>query len=193
MPGSLDARWRGADRDRLRRASGTAPERGMRSMGVRFTADEVLAMAEAIEANAVRFYEVAAAEVPGDDCRKLLSDLARWERGHERTFAEMRASLPREEADSPVFDPDDQAPQYLQALADASVFRPGEDPSLRLGPRPEYRQILMAALELENESIAFYVGMRDLVPLSAGRSRVDAIVDEEKAHLTILNEELARL
>jgi len=162
-------------------------------MGIRFTADEVLEVAQAIEANAVRFYEAAAVAVREEDSRRLLSDLARWEKLHERAFAEMRAALPQGDEDLSVLDPDQAAADYLRALADATVFRSDQDPLLRLGPEPECRRVLEAAVELEKESIVFYARMRDLVPLAGGKSRVGAILAEENQHVAILTEELSRL
>ncbi|MCY2952877.1 MAG: ferritin family protein [Planctomycetota bacterium] len=162
-------------------------------MAVRFTVDEVLATAEAIEANAIHFYDLAAASVSRDDCRRLLKELAGWEQSHKQTFADMRTALSDAEKTSPVFDPDDEAALYLRALSDTSVFKLGEDPGVRLGRDPAYRDILLAAIGLEKESIVFYVGMRDLVSQSMGQSKVDAILNEERTHVAMLGQELSRL
>jgi rubrerythrin len=162
-------------------------------MAVRFSADEVLQMAQMIEANAARFYESAADFLRDERCRKLVIDLSRWEKTHERTFADMRTALLAAEKESPVFDPNDEASLYLQALADTKVVRPREDPRDRLGASPEPRQVLSVAMDLERESIVFYVGLKDLVPPALGKPRVDAILNEERRHVTILSQELAQL
>lgn len=161
-------------------------------MGVRFTAHEALSMAQTIEANAVRFYQSAAASVSRDDCRILLAELARWERAHERTFEEMGASLSVAERESPVFDPDHEAAVYLKALADSKVIRAGEDPAARLGAKPTYRAILLAAIQVEEDSIAFYSGLRQLVPVALGQGRIDAVLAEERKHVVVLTQELAK-
>ncbi|MFA6134472.1 MAG: ferritin family protein [Phycisphaerae bacterium] len=162
-------------------------------MGILFSADEVLAVAQIIEINGVHFYEHAATLAPAGEPRDLLNELARWEQTHERTFADMRRLLSQGEKDSGVFDPNDETALYLQALADTKVFDPKADVAARLGAKPDFRDILTLAIGMEKESIVFYVGMKDMVPASLGQSRVDAILKEEMSHLTMLHRQLQRL
>ncbi len=159
-------------------------------MAIRFSADEILAIAQGIETNGARFYQVAAGRIAHGKSQEVLLDLARWEQVHERIFAEMRQTLAKEQKDADIFDPSGEAALYLQSLADAQVFGPPQDPVERIGPNPTYRGILQTAIALEKESIVFYVGMRDFVSQASGRERVDAILREEMNHVTILNREL---
>lgn len=161
-------------------------------MGVRFSADDILAVALAIEVNGAHFYESAAGKLADSRGQGLLRDLARWERAHEETFAALRAALAADEKDSGTLDPSGEAGLYLNALADASVFDPQADALAALGPNPTYRAILLKAMALEKDSIAFYIGMRELVPERLGRSKVDAIIKEEMKHVAILHEELGQ-
>ena len=50
--------------------------------------------------------------------------------------------------------------------------------------------ILEIALNLEKQSILFYVGLKDLVPQQHGKDKVDAIIDEEKQHVAQLSDVL---
>jgi rubrerythrin len=161
-------------------------------MAVAFNADEVLAMAQAIEVNGARFYDAAAAKAPQGRSRDLLAELAKWERTHEKTFAQMRRELPAAARETSTYDPDDEAQQYLRALADSRVFDPGADPMALLGPKPSQRDVLLKALELEKESIAFYVGLRAMVKLATGQDRVDEVIREEMRHVALLHDELAQ-
>ena len=52
---------------------------------------------------------------------------------------------------------------------------------------------MQIAIELEQKSILFYVGLRDMVPEKLGRDRVDTIIEEEKGHVTSLSREIERL
>ena len=45
----------------------------------------------------------------------------------------------------------------------------------------------------ENDSIVFYLGMKDLVPEKAGKAKLDAIIREEMGHIRLLSKELAAL
>ena len=62
-------------------------------MGMFYSVDEVMAMAEQIERNGAAFYTRAAQVVHDPATSELLARLADWERGHERLFARMRAEM----------------------------------------------------------------------------------------------------
>ena len=54
------------------------------------------------------------------------------------------------------------------------------------------RDILMAAIEAEKDSIVFYLGMKDAVPDDLGKSRLDAIIREEMGHVRLLSRKLVQ-
>ena len=62
-----------------------------------FNADDALAVAEQVERNGRAFYLRAAEVAEEPEARKLLSDLAVWEEGHQALFAQMRADLSDQE------------------------------------------------------------------------------------------------
>ncbi len=101
-------------------------------MSITFNADEALAMACEIESNGAKFYARAAEIAGGGSVGKLLGDLAEWEKGHERLFTGMRSELTAEEKKPTAFDPDGEAELYLQAMADAHVFKADDDPAAGL-------------------------------------------------------------
>lgn len=162
-------------------------------MGLYFTAEEVLEIAERIEHNGVAFYQRAAEQAQSDDVRNLLLRLATEEAGHERAFAQMRTTL--DQAEKPPFklDPSDEAAGYLQVLADLVLFPPGEDPAAVIGAPFSCRKVLLTAVQKERDSVAYYAGMRQIVPKSFGKMKVDAILREEMRHVTQLAKELAAL
>ena len=162
-------------------------------MAIRFNADEILAVAVDIEVNGVRFYQTAAAAVAEGRPRQMLLDLAERERMHERTFKTMREKLSPAHREPITFDPDEESALYLKALADAAVFKPQADPFAIFGRKPTYKDIILAAMGIEKDSIVFYVGMKDFIPASMGRSDVDSILKEEMVHLTTLGKELASI
>ena len=170
----------------------TGKERRCGNMGIRFNADEVFEMAERIEENGAAFYQ-AAAECVEPALRQLMTEFAEWERDHKHRFAAMREELSARSRDSTAFDPDGDAALYLQALASGEVFDVKADPLAELGELPTSAAILEYALGREKDSIVFYVGMRDMVPVRLGRDRVDAIIREEMSHVATLNERLEGL
>jgi len=162
-------------------------------MPIRFNADEILAIAEKIEQNGSRFYLGAADKITETGPHDMLKELAQREKEHQKTFAMMREDLSGAEKEPTTFDPEDELALYLQSFANEKVFRPDADPLAALGSKPAYADILRTAIVMEKDSIALYVGIRDLVPERRGKSSVDAILKEEMTHLAQLSGELAQL
>jgi len=162
-------------------------------MSLTFNADEIFEIAEQIERNGAKFYRKATEASISVRSREMLLRLAAMEDEHEKTFVAMRAELTEQETAPLVFDPDDQAVQYLRAVADGKVFDLNADPSNRLTGRESMEEVLGIAVGIEKESIVFYTGIKDAVPERLGKDKVDAIIREEMGHLTMLSNELAGL
>lgn len=152
-----------------------------------FNADDIFEMAEQMERNGAKFYRTAAASVDNQDAETFLLKLADMEDDHEKTFADMRSKLSSEEKASTVFDPQGEAAAYLRALADTRVFFEKEIDTT------DMQTILTDAITAEKDAIVFYLGMRDAVPESLGRSRLDDIIKEEMGHIRLLGKELVAL
>ena len=104
-------------------------------MGLIFNADEIFEMAEQIERNGAKFYREAAGNASSDDIKRMLLDMAAMEDGHLKTFEQMRKDLAKQEKASNVFDPDNQAALYLQAMADGHGSEGMKSPALKLTGR----------------------------------------------------------
>ena len=67
--------------------------------------------------------------------------------------------------------------------------------SIALGEKPKEtpKEILDIAVNSENESVVFYLTLKDLVPAKAGRDKVEAIIMEELSHITTLLKKLRSL
>lgn len=162
-------------------------------MGLRFTAEELLQIAERIERNAVVFYAAAANSVAHPGTADLLRQLSTWEGGHAALFAAMRQSLSEREREAVTFDPDDEIALYLQAMADGTVFPIEEDPAAVLGPAPTLDRVFELALTREHESIVYYTGMRSHLPPALGRDKLDHVIREEFGHITHLQQQRREL
>jgi hypothetical protein len=102
------------------------------------------------------------------------------EDSHENTFIQMKKDLKDDEKLSTVFDPENENILYLKALADSRVFSQKEQTESSL------KEILNTAIQTEKDSIAFYLGMKELVPVSSGQSKIDDIIKEEMSHIRLL-------
>ena len=162
-------------------------------MPITFNANEIFEMAEEIERNGARFYRKAAENTSDKETKKILLDMADMEDWHLATFKEMREQLSGQEKGWAVFDPDNQSALYLQAMADARGYEGKITPNKELAGNETTKEILETALNSEKESVVFYFGLKGMVPVKAGRDKVEAIIIEELSHITILLKQLKSL
>ncbi|MBC2705812.1 ferritin family protein [Desulfobacula sp.] len=145
-----------------------------------FNANDIFEIAVKIEQNGAKFYRNAAEQVEEEKHKKFLLELALMEDDHEVIFANMQKELKDEEIFSTAFDPDDENILYLKALADTRVF------SEKKQIDKSFKSILSAAIQAEKDSIAFYLGMKELVSAKLGQSKIDNIIKEEMSHIKLL-------
>ena len=162
-------------------------------MPITFNADEIFEMAEEIERNGAKFYRKAAADTSDKAAQKMLLDLAAMEDGHLEIFQAMRRKLTDREKESLVYDPDNEAAQYLQAMADMHGCEGKISPTKELTGKETLKEIIEIALNAEKESVVFYFGLKNFVSDTAGKSRVEKIINEEIGHINVLNQRLLEL
>lgn len=163
-------------------------------MAFDFNINEVFEIAEEIEKNGARFYRDMADQVLDKDIRNQFYHLAEMEALHANVFVSMRAGLTQQDRQPIVFDPDGESSQYLKSLADLRVFdeETREDfmDSETLSDDEKIEHIFRTAIGIEKESIAFYVGMKDLIPENLGKKKIDDIIKEEMKHIRFLAKKL---
>lgn len=162
-------------------------------MGFEFNADEVLTMAMHIERNGARFYRKAAGHAAQPKLREKLLGLAAMEDEHEKRFAAMKGALTGKERASLTFDPDDETPRFLEAMANGNVFDTRKDPSTLITGQEPPEEIFKIAIGLEKDSVVFYTGLRKAVPAQHGGARIDEIIAEEMGHIADLSQEIQAL
>jgi rubrerythrin len=154
-------------------------------MANEFNADDIFEIAVKIEENGAAFYRDAATKIEDVQHKTFLLDLAKMEDDHVITFTNMQKELGEAQTEATGFDPDDENLIYLKALADTRVFFKKEQPD------DTFQSILKTAIQTEKDSIAFYLGMKELVPAKLGKERIDDIIKEEMSHIRIIAEKLS--
>jgi len=162
-------------------------------MGITFNADEIFEMAENIERDGAKFYRQAAKSATDKKTKQMLIDLASMEDGHLKTFQEMRKKLSPREKEQMVFDPYNEAAMYLQTMAEGHGWEGRKSLTEQLTGKEKIEDILKIAIDAENNSVVFYTSLKELVPVRAGRDKVEAIIKEELGHIATLNRTLAAL
>lgn len=149
-----------------------------------FNANDIFEMAVQIERNGATFYRDAAKLLDDKSQKDFLLELAVMEDAHEMTFSAMQKDLSEADKTSTTFDPEDENVLYLKALADSKVFFKKEQPENTL------KGILASAIQAEKDSIAFYLGMKGLIPGKLGQDKIDYIIKEEMKHIRLLADRL---
>jgi len=157
-------------------------------MPITFNANEVFTLAEQIERNGAAFYRKCA-EICTEE-KTFLLNLASMEDHHLTTFQQMHQSVTSRESELFAADPDRQAAAYLNAMAGGYVFDTSKDPSATISGSESLPDILRIAIGLEKDSIVFYLGIKDMVPKTAGKEKIESIIKEEMRHVTILGNKL---
>jgi len=162
-------------------------------MSTIFDADEIFEMAEEIERNAAMFYREAAKSASVKQTKHMFLDMAAMEEDHLKTFTEMRGQFKQEDEEHVIFDPNNEAALYLQAIADSRGWEGQISLAEKLTGREKIEDILQIAINAEKNSIVFFVGLEDFVPARLGKDKVESLIKEEMSHLTELNQALAAL
>lgn len=156
-----------------------------------YNAFEVFEMAEQIERNGGEFYRKAAEMSEDEELSGVLQQLATMEDDHIRVFSSLKEKLAGQEW-AQGFDQENEAVLFLRAMASGKVFDSKKDPAQMLAGM-SMAAVLDKAIGVEKDSIAFYTGIKELVPQEFGRERIDNIIKEEMRHVRILSERLAAM
>ena len=162
-------------------------------MNITLNAMEVFEIAEEIERNGERFYRDSAKRVQDPVARKVLQDLADLEREHLMIFKKLQAQLDERYQEEPIWDPDDEAKAYLQAAGDSHVFKVGTDLSELLPNNSDSREVLEMGLQFEKDTIAYLLGLSDMVPERLGKTDVLNLVKQEQGHIVLIGRILSDL
>jgi len=159
-------------------------------MAIMFNIDETLQMAIKIEQNGTAFYQKAALNCTDKTAKQLFNNLADMEVTHENFFKKLKADLTNQEKAPITYDPENEAVLYLNAIASGHVFKLDNNPAQALTGKETPAEILKTAIGLEKDSIIFYLGIKEIVPLNLGKDKVDMIIKEELSHIRILSEQI---
>lgn len=157
-------------------------------MSRELTGAEALEVAERMEQNAARFYRRAAGMYQDPKISKLFSDLAQWEKRHVEVFAEMKKRLSEQVWGLGQYGA--ERPNGSNPQKSTPVFADRVDPAQELTGREAKADVLRMALQKENESIAFYAGLKGSVPNAEDIRAIQDILDEEERHVRILTQSL---
>ncbi|MFC1640157.1 ferritin family protein [Gemmatimonadota bacterium] len=158
-----------------------------------FNLDEIFTIAVDIEKNGEKFYRRAAELTKDKDAKKLLAELADWEKGHIKTFSDLRSRLLKASEKALAWDPYGEVELYLQSVANRNVFNVDQDYVEFAESQSSINEVLEFALAREKESVVFYTSLDMVLPADLSGGKVHAIIKEEISHIRLITEKLAQL
>jgi len=162
-------------------------------MSISLNANEVLAIAEEVKRNGYDFYRHIEKYSTDRNTKRLLRGLALMELHQAESYARKRSELTEEQKATTHFDPDCDSWMYLRQLADSHVFDVSRDPCRTISGDWQPEEILRAAVELEKDSIIFFLELKRYV-LSSDRSvKIDDMIKEEMKHIALLGNQIGLL
>jgi rubrerythrin len=151
--------------------------------------EDVLRVAERLEAACAEFYRLAAKSTQDSDLKRMLLEFAVEEIHHKDHFNSLRNMLLEND---PLIDPgtgkgDKITAEYLESWLNEEPFRLHERTMRSALLKSKPANLIRLAIELENESIAFFSRIAGLLPEEPDRKVVLEIIRCEMSHLVQLN------
>jgi rubrerythrin len=157
------------------------------------TADQLFGIGVEIEKNGRTFYAAAASNAAGSSIKKLLNELAQWEKKHIEIFTALRAGLPPQAKEENLYDPSDEIAQYIKATADSHVFIKNSSMEALAAGCKTPQDIMNIALSFEKDSVVFYASVREAVAEGQGKAEIELLIHEELTHIGFLTRELQKV
>jgi rubrerythrin len=151
-----------------------------------FDPREMLQMAVMDEETGIAFYKALAGRTKRPDLESALISISKQEEVHAQRFRDMLSALggyqPQGEAYAGQHD------EFLKALVESRAFPNPQEAAKKAQAVTDDAEGIDIAIRLEKDALSFYATLKSaLKPTEA--AAVDAVIDEERDHLT----DLARL
>jgi rubrerythrin len=153
----------------------------------------VLDTAIQIERYGAIFYRKAAEYTDNKELRDKLMGLAIAEDLHAADFTQLKRIFVATTLDGERIDNEGLGIRYLESFSRGGIFNMTIDAAQALAKAPTMKDLLDFAIEREKDSILFYNGIRAALTRKSDREIVDAIINEELEHLTLLHTEIKGL
>ena len=154
-------------------------------MGSTDQAETIFSLALQIERDLAEFYKVATQSVQNDQVLRVCIRLSEMEAEHVDNFLKMRSDLI---SSIGRLDEIGKASPYLSAVLGGKI-KPFSVPFHRrisTGEREE--EIIQLAIDIERETILFYLSLLPLVTNESANHIIHQIIQEEMGHIAILAE-----
>jgi rubrerythrin len=152
-----------------------------------FNASEVFGIAMEIKDRCVAFYEKAQGVIQDPEVKRLFENLVREEMDHKAKIVSLKAKVPAGAWTPAVSDPDEQLDLYIKMMAEQHVFSSVNELDAQLAAVKSTKDALKLALQLEKDSVIFFLGMQEATCEGKDRDLLALLIKEEQDHVRRLS------
>lgn len=152
-----------------------------------FNATEVFRIAVEIKERCAAFYEKAQTVIQDPEVKGLFENLVREEVEHKKRIEDLKAKVPAGAWSPTVSDPDQELDLYIKMVADQHVLSSTEDLHAQLARVQSTKDALKLALQLEKDSVIFFLGMQEATCEGKDRDLLALLIKEEQDHVRRLS------
>lgn len=147
----------------------------------KYSINEIMEMAVQTEILGYQFYTSMAEKFKDDGSLvNLFSTLASKEKGHEKTFSELKVMVDKSGPEPVQWE---EVSNYMRAFVESEFFL-GKGKSLPSMDRiKSVKEAVAFALAFEKETLLYFMELRDIVK---EKTIVDTVINEEKSHIAWL-------
>jgi len=147
-------------------------------MAIFFSPSEIFQFAIKIEENGEAFYRKMSNKFKDSQTKELFLYLADEETKHKQKFKEMLSEI--EDYQPPQSYPEEYF-LYLKSYADEHIFSQEKTAYFMSEEKIAPKKIIEFALDIEKDSILYYLEAKNLVSPSQ-KDKLDKIIEEERKH-----------
>ena len=152
-----------------------------------FSLNEVIELAIQIEKSGYQYYNAALERKDlSPKARKLIEKLRDEEVRHEETFKRLRSNENFQELGNPI--DWQEAASYLRAISDSHIFNQPVSSIKLAASASDEQEIFDFALRFEKDTLIFFHSINQKISDERTGKIVNAIIDEEVSHVTLLRE-----
>lgn len=151
-----------------------------------FSIEDILDLAIQIEKNGEMVYRKAAERTSRESLASLFQSLAHEEVRHAEWFSDLKDKVNKTTEDPRL---EEMGKKVLQGILGDQTFSLKE---AGLEKMEEVEDVLKAAIEYEEDTALFYEMIRSFLEDKETLRHLDAIIEEENRHITLLQEALER-
>ena len=152
-----------------------------------FNATEVFRIAIEIKERCAAFYEKGQTVIPDPEVKQLFENLVREEMEHKAKIESLKANLPASAWTPTVSDPEQELDLYIKMMAEQHVFSSVGELDAQLAEIKGTKDALKLALQLEKDSVIFFLGMQEATCEGKDRDLLALLIKEEQDHVRRLS------